>query len=106
MKTKIYGASDYLIEVDGELSEEFNHYGKGLVKITCSDGTVAAIRYDWNWHITVKEKGDLFDKIVNGNPAEDPHTDEDCKICSPYSDVLVMKEGLEWVRIKGKTVEK
>lgn len=104
-KTLVYGASDDLIEVDGAMSEEWNVYDAKNIKITCSDGTVARIGYDGNWHITVKETGPMFDKIVNGNPAEDPHTDEDCKRCSAYSDVLVMKAGLEWVRIKGKTVK-
>lgn len=104
-KTVVYGASDDLIEVGGAISEEWAQYNAKNILITCSDGTTARIGYDGNWHITVKTTGLLFDKIVNGNPAEDPHTDEDCKECSPYSDVLVMKAGLEWIRIKGKTVK-
>ena len=103
MKTKIYGASDDLIEIEGEVSDEIGCYYATNKKITCSDGTVAKITYDGNWNITIKETGKLFDKIVLGNPAEEPHTDEDAKECSPYSDVLILKEGIEWVKIAGKT---
>lgn len=104
MKTKIYGASDDLIEIEGAINDEHGCYDhKRPIKISVSDGTIATIFYDGNWGISVKQVGSLFKKIVTGNPAEDPHTDEDCKDCSPYSDVLVFNDGVEWVRISSKT---
>lgn len=102
-KTIIYGASDDLIEIDGAVSEEVNHYSERECKITCSDGTIAKIQYNGNWGLHVISVGTLFEKIVNGNPAEDPHTDDDCKNVPGYSDALVLKPGIEWVKIKGKT---
>jgi len=102
MKTKIYGASDDLIEIEGEVSDEIGCYNDTKKNIVCSDGTRVKIDYDGNWGITVIETGSLFDKIVLGSPAEEPHTDPDAKDCSAYSDVLILKEGIEWVRIGRK----
>ena len=103
MKTKIYGASDDLIEIEGAVEDEIGCYFKPKANITCSDGTTGNIAYDGNWNIIIKEKGSLFEKLVLGNPAEEPHTDEDCKGLSAYSDVLVLKEGIEWIKIGRKT---
>ncbi len=102
MKTKIYGASDDLIEIEGAINDEANHYDAKNVKITCSDGTTAVISYNGNWMITVKKTGHLFEKIVLGNPAEEPHTDEYAKGLPPYSDVLVLDKGIDWVKIGRK----
>jgi hypothetical protein len=101
MKQKVYGSSDDLIELEGPISDEVMWY-KGKARVTCSDGTVFRIEYDGNWHITLIEKGSLFEKLVLGNPAEDPHTDEDAKGLSAYSDVIVLKEGIEWVKVNRK----
>lgn len=99
MKTKIYGASDDLIEIEGQINEEASHYNAKNLKISCSDGTVATINYGGNWNIIILRQGSLFDKLVLGNPNEDPHSDIDAKNCSAYSDVLILKEGIEWVKI-------
>lgn len=106
MKTKVYGASDDLIEIEGNVSDEIGCYNNTTKRIQGSDGTVAKIEYDGNWHISIKETGLLFEKIVLGNPAEEPHTDIDAIECSPYSDVLVFKEGIEWVKIGLKKIKK
>lgn len=103
--TKIYGASDDLIEIEGEIEEEYG-MGETGVSFSCSDGTSGKINYDGNWMITIKTTGSLFKKIVNGSPAEEPHTDEDAKGCSPYSDVLILNDGIEWVKISRKTFKK
>lgn len=100
MKTKLYGASDDLIEIDGAISDETDYpYGAKKKTFLFSDRTSGNIAYNGNWHIQIDIKGDCFDKIINGNPNEEPHTDDDAKNCSPYSDVLIMKEGIEWVVI-------
>lgn len=103
MKTKIYGASDDLIEIEGAINDELGCYYKKRTHITCSDGTQAVISYDGNWNIKVKETGILFDKIITSNPNEEPHTDIDAKECSAYSDVLVLKDGVEWIKLGNKT---
>lgn len=110
MKTIIHGESDDLIEIIGDWQEEFNipySINKTKTTINCSDGTKAKIEYDGNWHITIIEKGSLFEKIVLGNPAEDPHEDIDCIYEVPgYSDAIVFKESLEWVLLKGKKIKR
>lgn len=96
METKIYGASDDLIEIEGAISDEINCYNhKRPIKMTFSDGTVATIFYNDNgiWVIFIKNKGDLFEKIIKNIEPE-------------YSDILVMNEGIEWVKIKSKKLYK
>lgn len=106
MKTKIYGASDDLIEVEGEIEGEIDCFNSTNRSIKCSDGTEAKIKYDGNWNITVINTGSSFNKIILGDPEEKPHTDADCKNCSPYSDVLVLDGGIEWIKIGRKTLKK
>lgn len=49
-ETKIYGASDDLIELEGQIREEFNHYGSGddskAAILAFSDGTLLEVEYD------------------------------------------------------------
>ena len=101
MKTRIYGASDDLVEIDGEFSEEIDCYSKAEkgLSIHCSDGTIGKIKYDGDWRINLIQEGLLFDKLIRSND-ENPHEDEDAHDCTSYSDVLIMKEGLEWIEIK------
>lgn len=104
MKTKIYGCSDDLVELDGAIYDEIDCYStaeEGLT-IECSDGTMGVIRYFGDWTIEIDEKGFLFDKVVKCSD-ETLHTDEDAKGCSAYSDVLIMKDGLDWIKINNKT---
>jgi hypothetical protein len=95
MKTKIYGASDDIIEIEGEVDDEIDCYNATNKQIKCSDGTEARIKYDGNWNIIVKKRGKLFDKLVLPYPDEKPHTDDDCIGCTSYSDVLVLKKGIK-----------
>lgn len=90
MTTEVYGASDDLIEVQGDLSEEFSGGEKPCLLIF-SDGTVLTIKYGKEhlavWAITLIEQGGLFGRI-------DFCTDEDAE---RYSDTAHFKDGLEWV---------
>lgn len=95
MVTKIYGASDDLIEFDGDYHGEVGAYGTddddtGAL-IVCSDGTVAEVKYGKGgnaiWAITLLKKGALFQSL-------DPCTDEDAEI---HSDVLTLGEGIKWI---------
>lgn len=104
--TKLYGASDDLIEVEGDINAEHGHYDPRKLSFLCSDDTRGTIQYDGNWHIIVETAGSLFKKLVVGNPAEQPHDDEDAKGCSAYSDVLVLNDGIEWVKISQKKYKK
>lgn len=90
--TKVYGASDDLIEVEGDLRGEVSADADGPddlgVLLAFSDGTVAAVRYGKPgfggvWAITVLREGEMFARL-------DICTDEDA---DPYSDVLHFKPG-------------
>ena len=94
MSTRVYGASDDLIEFEGDLRGEVGCYGSGEevdalgVLVAFSDGTVLAIRYGklgfgGVWSIACLHQGALFDRIVVCN-------DEDA---DPYSDVAHFKDG-------------
>jgi hypothetical protein len=103
MKTRIYGSSDDLVEVDGEIYDEYGNYNqaeKGIL-IKASDGTRAVIKYseDGEWKVEIKDKGNLFEKVIESVGDDNEHTDEDAKECSSYSDVIVFLEGLEWIEV-------
>lgn len=94
MATKVYGASDDLIEVDGDIRGEVGCYGTGDkeigVLIVLSDGTLLDVKYGKNdsgiWGVKLVKKGSLFVRI-------DQCDDEDA---DPYSDVAHFKDGIKW----------
>jgi hypothetical protein len=100
MATKLYGASDDLIEFDGDISDEVG--GGELPRLVVfDDGTVAQVSYGKPqggiWRVDVITKGPRFDRV-------DICDDEDA---DPYSDVLHLKDGAkcawvasEWERVK------
>lgn len=91
MSTRVYGASDDLIEFEGELFGEVGCYGtddrEQGVLLTFSDGTLAEVKYGKGgrgiWEIKVLQKGSLFLRLEICD-------DEDA---SPYSDELFFKPG-------------
>lgn len=104
MGTRIYGASDDLIEFEGDVCGEVGAYGlrparyaddegkSGLVM--CSDGTVLSVVYgDFAhrgiWKLTVLQKGALLDRV-------DVCDYEDA---DPYSDVAHFADGLKWAYV-------
>ena len=94
MSTKIYGASDDLIEFKGDVSGEVNQFGTDDAEhgelIMCSDGTVLEAKYGKGdqgiWEVKLLRRGSLFERI-------DLCTDEDAR---PYSDVAHFADGLKW----------
>lgn len=92
--TKIYGASDDLVEFDGEFTGEVGCFGtddrENGVLVMVSDGTVLEVKYGKNddaiWGINVLKAGPLFDHL-------DICTDADA---DPYSDVAHFKDGVKW----------
>ena len=91
--TKIYGASDDLVEFNGDVQGEVGCYGTNKkehgVLVVCSDGTVIEVKYGkaslYVWGILVIREGNLFDRLETCS-----HPDAD-----PYSDVDVAKSRLE-----------
>ena len=53
---KIYGASDDLIEIEGDFTEEFDVNFDEITFIGISDGTLLRVSYDGMWHIIVIRK--------------------------------------------------
>lgn len=94
MATKVYGASDDLIEFDGDLRGEVGCYGTDEkshgVLVVFSDGTLLDVKYGKGdaaiWGISVIHQGTQFDRIEFCD-------NEDA---NPYSDVVYLKEGIKW----------
>jgi len=103
MKTKIYGASDDLIEIEGAINEEADHYDATRVIIKASDGTMARITYNGEWKISVEVEGDKYLGLVHSVGDDATHIFEDAIGCTSYSDVLILDEGIEWIKIGRKT---
>ena len=94
MPTKVYGASDDLIEFDGDVSGEIGNYGTDDSEhgelIILSDGTLLEVKYGKAdmaiWGITVINKGPLLKEVI-------PCSDEDA---DPHSDIAIFNDGLKW----------
>ena len=107
MITRIYGASDDLIEIDGQISDEVDAYSSSdePIKFKTSNGTKGNITYDGEWKITITEEGSDFVKVIESVGDDNDHTEENTKDVPPYSDVLILDGELEWVKIKGKKLK-
>lgn len=84
--TLVTGASDDLIELRGNLHEEFDAYDCDGGGIAFSDGTLLNVRYDEDgiWRFNLIYKGDLFKAIEQGSIEEDTN------------DIAYFEEGLMW----------
>lgn len=85
--TMITGASDDLIEIEGEIREEFSAWECKNGVIACSDGTLLRVSYDENgiWRFRVDFKGCLFERKEEGSVNNDTN------------DEVFFKEGLNWI---------
>jgi hypothetical protein len=91
--TKVYGASDDLIEFEGDFRGEAAHRSDDEdagTLIVMSDGTIMEIKYgkgnEGIWALTLLRKGPLFDRI-------DPCVEE---TEAGYSDIAHFKDGIKW----------
>lgn len=92
--TKVYGASDDLIEFEGGFNGEVSCYGtddrdRGVL-VVMSDGTILEVKYGKDeqaiWKVKCLKKGRLFERI-------DICDSEDA---DPYSDVALFRPGITW----------
>lgn len=85
---KVYGASDDLIEIEGDIEEEFGHYqrDKDAFYLAFSDGTILSVLYDQNgiWRLTLIIKGSLYDRKEEGDVEADTN------------DVVYFNDGVKW----------
>lgn len=83
--TTLTGASDDLIELDGDITEEFARYNSKGDYLAFSDGTVLLARYEGIWKFSLLYRGDKFEAKDEGCLDEDTN------------DVVMFKDGLKWV---------
>src|SRR6185503_5646294 len=86
-----YGASDDLIEIDGDLNEEFSYGdrpGPGDV-LAFSDGTLLGIEYTSHgiWRISPLKQGACELSVIQAVGADDDR----------YSDRAILKGDIKWV---------
>lgn len=88
-RTYVYGASDDLIEIEGELREEFylQNDDEGDL-LAFSTGVVLRVRYDDDgiWRVTPLAGSSRLEHVIA------PTDDED-----NYSDIVYLNETPEWV---------
>lgn len=91
-KVIVYGASDDLIEVEGDLREEFYASWKGNY-LHFSDGTILEISYsdEGCWVISCESKGSAQYEHV-------PHDNE----VTTYSDKVTLTGDITWCAIRKK----
>lgn len=90
----IYGASDDLIEIEGDWNEEFSLYIDGNDDdhfLACSDGTMIKITYEdgGKWRFQCLNKGSAFKEIFNCQLGE----------LEGYSDKVIFDGKLVWVAL-------
>jgi hypothetical protein len=92
MSTKVYGASDDLIEIEGDMQGEVGCYSQPEqgVLLMFSDGTVLSVKYNGRvsgvWAISLLKEGVRFKGI-------DQCADHDAR---PHSDVAHFHDGVKW----------
>lgn len=95
MTTRIYGTSDDLVEIDGDIRGEIDCFGTddrnyGIL-LACSDGTILEVKYGKHgqgiWEIIAHTRGELLTNIQSCD-------NEDDEI---YSDQAFFKDGLKWI---------
>ena len=88
MSTTIYGASDDLIEVDGDVREEFNVFGEDDSYLGFSNGVVLRVTYDRDGIWRIRPMAGLSRVTVAMAPTDDEDN---------YSDRAVIGEAVTWV---------
>lgn len=103
--TIIYGESDDVIEISGQVDAEYINYtlAKRGIPFECSDETKGTITYDGDWKIIISNEGSLFQELRENVGDNGKHTDLAFK-CTSYSDVLILKDGILWIKINGRKV--
>jgi len=98
---KIYGRSDDLIEIDGDIYDEIGWHPSEKCYITISDGTVISIEYsdEGIWRIAMLREGSGDPEIIYA-----PSDDDD-----NYSDVLILPLGhftiVKWIIHSGEVIK-
>ena len=101
----VYGASDDLIEIEGDISEEFCHPSMSddgaKWWLGFSDGTVLAVHYDGQWRFPIVAKGSAA--VSRDETTEEEGNRPDGK--PAYSDVVTLDGDVRWALL-GSDFEK
>ena len=100
MTTKVYGASDDLIEFDGEFTGEVGCYGtddrEHGVLVIMSDGTMLEVKYGKGgrgiWAILLVKRGSLLDRVEQCSDEMAQRLQD----ANPHSDVAYFRNGITW----------
>jgi hypothetical protein len=89
----VYGSSDDLIEVEGDVEEEFTYRGDGFLAF--SDGTLLSVTYDDNgvWRFLPLSNG-VSERVIDPALGVDGHRDD---YRPAYSDIVTMQGDFVWV---------
>lgn len=89
----IYGASDDLIEVEGDIRGEFYAIEEGAHILAFSDGTVLAVEYDRQgmWRIRRLAAGAASYKLTEATDADSDYSDK-AELDGPIAWVVFGKE--------------
>jgi len=91
---RIYGASDDLIEIDGDIREEFCHPSlSGKWWLACSDGTLFSVRYDGRWRFALESSGSAPFTKLEATENEGSRLDS----TPAYSDIITLDAPIRWV---------
>jgi hypothetical protein len=103
--TIIFGLSDDTIEVKGQVQAEYINWtlAQRGIPFECSDETSGIITYDGDWTIKVENKGTLFQELRPNVGDNGKHIGLAFK-CTPFSDVLILSDGILWIKINGKKI--
>jgi hypothetical protein len=102
---RIYGASDDLLEIEGDVEEELNPSSDDAEKdggcvLACSDGTLIGVRYDENgcWRLTPVVMGAAKWSKVEATADEGRRADD----TPAYSDVVTLDGEIAWVALSNR----
>jgi putative component of toxin-antitoxin plasmid stabilization module len=91
----IYGASDDLIEVDGDIREEFTYLDRGNDGdlLACSDGTILRIEFGEVWRITPVVHGSAALTIAQAPENDDKNYTDRATLTG---DIVWVVQGIAW----------
>lgn len=91
----IYGASDDLVEIEGDIREEFSLPGDDKMYIATSNGFVIEVIYDGDWKMMPRQTPNTTGGHYDYYPAGTKEAVYLVK--SDYTDVIVLKGDFEWI---------
>ncbi|HEX2868667.1 MAG TPA: hypothetical protein VHO03_16625 [Ignavibacteriales bacterium] len=74
---KVYGSSDDLVEIEGDIVEEFSHYGDESCLLAFDNGVILECRYedDGIWRFRVKSQGNTTVNVIPPDLTKDEYSE-------------------------------